>query len=505
MKHFGLRRPMKPLNYFQEALKLYIRRYGDINDPEKLTTFEKKIALALFNKGNFASAIEYFDKTLTRWGVRSPRFKFSIGLKLIYDAIIVLAHLYLPFIKGSKLPTERDNEYFNLNFKRNIALVHTDNIRAFTECFGVLKKSCSFDLPSLLIGAQMWVTMGAHVAFSGTSFKLSNKFLEYGQNLLDQDNIRDLVSYRSMKTFCRLCSGAWDEIGEYDDHSVDLSLRKGDLHMSCTYLLGCGLIKAEQGNFRELESLTIRLFEISETYGYETARIYSYVLKIDSLIKKNKLYEPVTEAESAFSLAVRTGMDLNQIQFMAYKTISQVMLNEINQAETSIKCTEDLIAKQSFVPPIYITPHFIGQISLNIIKLIQAIESNNKFEIKNIRKKTYNSCRAALKISHKYVPCRTKVLKLMGKYYWLIGKQAKALKWWGKAIQEGERLGARPDLSRTFFEVGKRLMEPHCKYKKLNGKNAEEYLEKARAMFQEMDLQWDLDELDKISNSEPNS
>ena len=29
---------------------------------------------------------------------------------------------------------------------------------------------------------------------------------------------------------------------------------------------------------------------------------------------------------------------------------------------------------------------------------------------------------------------------------------------------------------------------------------AEEYLEKARTMFEEMDLQWDLDELDKIVN-----
>ena len=48
-------------------------------------------------------------------------------------------------------------------------------------------------------------------------------------------------------------------------------------------------------------------------------------------------------------------------------------------------------------------------------------------------------------------------------------KQGKALKWWDRTIKEGERLGARPDLSRTYFEVGKRLLEPHSKYKELNG------------------------------------
>jgi hypothetical protein len=32
----------------------------------------------------------------------------------------------------------------------------------------------------------------------------------------------------------------------------------------------------------------------------------------------------------------------------------------------------------------------------------------------------------------------------------------------------------------------------------LNGISAADYLEKPRTMFEEMDLQWDLDELDKI-------
>ena len=51
---------------------------------------------------------------------------------------------------------------------------------------------------------------------------------------------------------------------------------------------------------------------------------------------------------------------------------------------------------------------------------------------------------------------------------------------------------------RTYMEIGKRFLEENSKHKELNGLRAEEYLEKARKMFQEMDLQWDLDELDRI-------
>ena len=48
------------------------------------------------------------------------------------------------------------------------------------------------------------------------------------------------------------------------------------------------------------------------------------------------------------------------------------------------------------------------------------------------------------------------------------------------------------------MEIGKRLLEPKSKYKELDGIKAWDYLEKARGMFEEMDLQWDLDELEKL-------
>ena len=89
--------------------------------------------------------------------------------------------------------------------------------------------------------------------------------------------------------------------------------------------------------------------------------------------------------------------------------------------------------------------------------------------------------------------------RLRGVYYWLINKQKKALKWWHKAIEEGEHLNARLELSRTYFEVGKRLLEAESKYKMLNGVKADEYLERARVLFEDMNLQWDLDELDRVA------
>ena len=49
----------------------------------------------------------------------------------------------------------------------------------------------------------------------------------------------------------------------------------------------------------------------------------------------------------------------------------------------------------------------------------------------------------------------------------------------------------------TYKDVGKRPLEPHGEYRELNGVAAKEYLEKAETMFREMDLQWNLEELEK--------
>jgi hypothetical protein len=84
----------------------------------------------------------------------------------------------------------------------------------------------------------------------------------------------------------------------------------------------------------------------------------------------------------------------------------------------------------------------------------------------------------------------------MGLYYWNSNQRTKAFKYWGKSIEKGTIMGARPELARTYFEVGKHLLDNACKEKKHKGLSAQHYLDLSRKMFVEMDLRWDLDQLD---------
>ena len=139
-----------------------------------------------------------------------------------------------------------------------------------------------------------------------------------------------------------------------------------------------------------------------------------------------------------------------------------------------------------------------SQLEYDLYRLKDAIKKDKQSEFIEFRKKIAKSSKLLLKVSRKGAQHRTESYKLTGVYYWLINNQKKAIKWWHKAIEEGKRLGAHLELSRTYFEIGKRLLEPQSKYGMLDGIRADDYLQMARVFFEEMDLQWDLDELSRV-------
>jgi len=238
--------------------------------------------------------------------------------------------------------------------------------------------------------------------------------------------------------------------------------------------------------------------EIAIAYDYNVATVYSDMHTTELLFKKGQLSEAQKKAEKGIIFSSRHSTEIHQQMFLSWRAQAQILLNDINGATDSLLKAKKIIDQHKFISPFFIMPYTIAQFMIDIYLLKEAIVSNNRKNLSKLKKKAHRNGKKALNNSKKYAVDCVKVLRLMGGYYWLAGKQKKALKWWDKAIKKGEELGARPDLSKTYFQIGKSLLEPNSKYKELIGITAEEYLEKARTMFLEMDLQWDLDELDKV-------
>jgi len=486
------------LNYYKEALSLYQNIYGDTADPEKIAILEKNIAIALYNKGEYEDALIYFDSVLNRWGIKPPQNKLLVLIKLVFDLLKVIPHLYFPSKKLKKTPNHRDNEIFDLSYKKVQSLSLINPRRQFAEGIGIIKESLGFDLRKIENGYPLLLTGSAFFSYTGFSFGISNRFLEYAENGIDKKDLKELLFLNVCKLIHNCYSGNWDYFQDYDEILLYQNLKIGYLWEVIAYIIFHCIVKLEQGDFKAAYPLIEKLSKIADSYEYEPARAHKLARETQFLIQCRKLYEAQKSAEEYISVANKIGSDPLRLTSLGYKAQIQILLKDLTGAEKSLKQLEEHYRKHAFVPPIYAVQYLVARFSIDIELLEESLRSNNKSTFSKYRQNARKSGKNVLINSKKYAPSRSTVFRLTGIFYWLINKQNKAVKFWQRAISEGERLGAHPDLARTYMEIGKRFLENKSKFKELNGIRVEEYLEKAREMFQAMDLQWDLDALEKI-------
>ncbi|MCK4638221.1 MAG: AAA family ATPase, partial [Bacteroidales bacterium] len=114
------------INYYQQALKLYLKKHKESGDPETVANLEKNIAIAFFNKGRYTEAVEHFDKVLQLWGEKSPKNKIILYSQLVWNVLILIKSLYLPYKRVKRIPEPRENDIINLVAKKAYALSQMD-------------------------------------------------------------------------------------------------------------------------------------------------------------------------------------------------------------------------------------------------------------------------------------------------------------------------------------------------------------------------------------------
>ena len=240
--------------------------------------------------------------------------------------------------------------------------------------------------------------------------------------------------------------------------------------------------------------------EIWEDYENLDTKIAIDTLEAQLSLKSRDLFECFPNMNEAIDFAALSGFLPHQFFILSIKARIQILLKDMDGAKESLSQAGHIYQNQQYLMNWYLIDYLMARFELTTKNLQEKVLSNDKNQMLKYRKAAYKSGIAVKKIlMRKYAVGRVEYFKLTGHFYWIIGRQKKALEWWHKCIVEGKNLGARADLARTYMELGRRLLEPESKYKEFHGFKADHYLEKAKAMFQEMDLLWDLDELAKLN------
>ena len=292
-------------------------------------------------------------------------------------------------------------------------------------------------------------------------------------------------------------TGRWDV--ELDENAINYDIQIGATQDAAHHLIFSGSVYLELGKFDAVKINIKKLKEISDKFNDDSARVIYYHLNAFFLKKIRKLDESSKVVDAGIRLSEKIGQRDRTISLLGMKSQIQIMKNDLSLAKELLDKAIPLISDEDIVSPLYYSSYLSSYFLYNLARLEEAVRSNKDDIIKKYKKEAFKSGKRVIRNSTKVVSERSSAFLQMGRYYWLIGGRSQALKWWSRSIKEGERLGARPNLSRTYFEVGRRLLDPQSKYKELNGVEANVYLKKARALFEELGLERDLDELDRLA------
>jgi hypothetical protein len=303
--------------------------------------------------------------------------------------------------------------------------------------------------------------------------------------------------------------GYW-KIKPLDASLMEYGLRIGEIwrviNTVCSYIP----FYVETGDIVQAINWINKLHEIATVFNHSYSMTYKYSTNCNLLMKHRKFIESLKECDEGIAFVDKTGDRVLSFAITTYKARIFILTDDMQRAKEILQLLEKKLSSLNLIP-VFLVEYRISRFMFDIHVLEDTNITNNISWIKKYQKKAFQSGKLALIISQKCMVKRTEILKLMATYYWLQGKPIKALRWWKKSIVIGDKLGARLELSRTYFEVGKRLIEKPLTEKhvqlqpkaralaeKIIGLTPEECLKKAEAMFREMDLQWDLEQLEKV-------
>ncbi len=483
------------LNYYQEGLKLYLSSNKNTIDREKAGRLEKNIAMAFYNKSRFADAIPHFDNVYKYWGLNTnPSTLKSIPI-FLKNIFFIKTGMYR-FFKG-KQPSQRDEEILNLFYRFGSALMAVDLNRTRNIVIPMFNMAYKMNLSKSPNAVNLIMGIAAVIAMSKLNFNLSFKLLAMCSEKMDRTNIKNMIAYRSCHTMVCWLSGDLDKIEKLDTELILKASKKGELQQSTNYNAYTTAIASYKGDFAFAKAINSSLMELAVSYDYDLAKLTAHWQKAFWFIQKGDLNNSIKHSKKSIELARIQGRELYEFSSLSKLAEAYIIMENIKDAQKTIYKAESIKKRHKSISYAHMWSYYITKISLKNEILKKQITLNNKPAIEKLEKDALESSREIFNAIKNFELLHQPIFKLTGDLYWIIDRQKKALNCWGESIKLGKRFSTRPDLARTYFLVGKNLSSPQSRYKQLNGITAPEYLEKAKAMFEEMNLDWDLNELQK--------
>jgi class 3 adenylate cyclase/tetratricopeptide (TPR) repeat protein len=465
-------------NFFRDAADIYARLHGDGGDPRHKALLQKNLGYALLNTGHLTESIAHFDRALEHNGYRIAKGAFETQSGFVRDMLAVLFRLYVrPDARATTPVSEQEHEAFEIMFRRFRAMTTSDPKRMFVDNIGAIRRMNQRDPATIGTACLTYVMGGAAFAYSGTSFAISRRFLRRAEQLIRPGEVSDELGCGFFRFVINFLEGRWRDEPGLDAELLERGLKNGILWDVNSYLgLECDR-QLRQGRFAEARRQLDRLTEVSEVYGYAFARANYDGMRAILLLESREL-----DAARAAVDHYHAGRDEDTLRVLALGTRAKVqtLAAEHAAAGQTLARIAEIVAGAGIIPPWHLSAYTTARLR----HALTALEGGGTESAEAARAEAKRSAREAIRIANVVAGARIETWRLVGRLHWLLGRPKKAAAWWTKAVREAERLDATAELARTHAEMAARGVDPSA------------HAERARALFSQAGLAWDLAQLD---------
>lgn len=506
------------LEYFKNALARYREQYGNAVDKKKISAFENNIAIAYYNKGRMFEAAPIFRKLLDTFRGKMPRNRMLQIVKSGIGFLHFFVAIYFPTLKFKKIPGEKEKAIIDLFYYRLESIINSDARKFIVEIFEALQFLSKFDLMHCPRAAGMMAAAAGFLSYAGISHVLAKRTITMLQNKIDEADPFCILWFESAKTLYHYHSSEWASWEDYKDSILQPALTKGPSLPLSTYLFWQFKFYLHKGIFNKARHMIDILETIATSYDYNLANLLMEHMKTIYALALRNIEKASMEIEKGSQLAEKLNDEAHHIMFLSFTSELHLLTGDIDSSVRSLA-----IAHQRLAPvrmPAVQSHYYQAEFRAYLFRMERLLHKDHDTNFGILQKQALRSGKNQLKAALKAADFLTEALMMTGSYWWLLGRTRKAFRWWKKSLDEGERLGAKLELSRSYFEIGRRLLEkPITKRqlrlrlkaralaKKLLGLTPEECLGKAEAMFLDMSLRWDMGQLkevrDEINFHEP--
>nr|NQU91848.1 hypothetical protein [Bacteroidota bacterium] len=314
-------------------------------------------------------------------------------------------------------------------------------------------------------------------------YKIDQKGLETFLKYIDESYAYGLISYQvTLSVHAYYLGLIFDPKDEERVFKEGVNLGQSWLLQGYYFYGGSCII--ETGSRNRSQHFIKRLKEVAEVLENSYAMVQSQRLNALYSLKFRNIEDTLDISEAAISLSVNTKHTLTIIALYSIRSVAFSLVARLEDARINLAEMQKYLKGMNL--SLFQTWYLIAKSYIEIagFKLHKKNDGDGEIMLKTSKQ--------LIKHAKKAVKNLTEAYRLHAIVFRLLNKPARAFNSFEKSIKAGIDYDCKLELSRTYFEAGKFLRDPKNKKDRINGMNGTEYLMKAKAMFEEMDLEWDL-------------